>query len=271
MSRSNPSEHGTHPCQRWIQWRGGDGLLSYWDKTRDGGKGANVEVPMPFTFLVLDKLFVIKGFNDSAQSGITSNEVKDLATTPMTVRIFGKGVIAEGLYSEIKEKVMNKSVGGQFTVNLYVAFKGDNGKLQLGSVQFSGCSLGPWIDFEKKHKGAVWSQAVVVTGRGEMQKKGKVEFYPPTLALKPASPETDAEAKALDAMVLKPYLERYLARDHASPVQGSGRSERAPTATRERDPDADYETRRETQDSDPSDGGFDPDSYQAPPEDDLPF
>ena len=108
MSRSNPSENSNpNPAVRWFEWNGEKGLIRYYDKDAK----QNVDVALPFTFLLLDQLGSVRGWHDASESGIYSNEVKDTRQDVLIVKAYKGGVLAEGIYKDIKDRVNNQ--GGQ--------------------------------------------------------------------------------------------------------------------------------------------------------------
>lgn len=224
MSRSNPM--ATNPATRFFQWSGGvdkviekvvrngkevsqeslvGGKVVYYDKEL----AINVEVEMPFTFLVLDQLNTITGFNESTNSGYWANEVRDLQNQELVVRtkIGGKpGIFTRGTYAEIKDEV--KANGGKFTKSVYIAYKDDQGELAIGNIKIAGASMGPWIEFTKKYD--VERCAVMITDV-EFGKKGKVDFAMPVFEGREVQAATEKEASALDEQ-LQRYLSVYLSR-----------------------------------------------------------
>lgn len=204
MSRSNPSENGSpNPATRWFEWNGEAGTVRYYD--RDAKQ--NIECGSDFTFLLLDRLGTVGGFHEPSSSSIYANEVKDTRQDVLLVKSFKGGVIAEGFYKDIKDKV--NSAGGQFVVNCYIAFKQDE-RLVIGSMKFKGAALGAWMDFEKANRADLYKKAIRINGFTD-GKKGRVTFRMPVLSLVPISPETDAQAVDLDKAVqefLKVYLKK---------------------------------------------------------------
>ena len=75
MSRSNKSETAVNPAVKFIEWNSEKGCFKYYDKATK----KNIDIPLPTKFYVLDILKTIKGFSDSTQNGIWSNEVKNLS------------------------------------------------------------------------------------------------------------------------------------------------------------------------------------------------
>ena len=101
MSRSNPQEHLSNPAVRWFEWNGEKGVIRFYDKDAK----TNVDVPLPFTFLLLDQLATVRGWHDASASGIYANEVRDTTKDTLVVKSFKGGTIAEGLYKDIKADV----------------------------------------------------------------------------------------------------------------------------------------------------------------------
>jgi hypothetical protein len=205
LSRSNPNENSNpNPAVRWFEWHGEQGTLRYYDKDTK----QQVEVGNDFTFILLDQLGSVRGWHDASDSGIYSNEVKDTRQEVMIVKSFKGGTIAEGIYKEIKDRC--NSAGGQFVANLYIAFKGADGGLDIGSLRLKGAALGAWMEFTKAHRGDIYSKAVRIKGYTE-GKKGRITFRVPVLTVADITPETNAAAVALDKEFQK-FLTSYLKR-----------------------------------------------------------
>ena len=190
-SRSNPSDHLQNPATRWFEWRGEKGELKYYDKEAK----ANVPVPLPFSFLLLDEVSTVRGWHDASGSGIYANEVRDTTTDILVVKAFKGGTIAEGRYRDIKTPV--NAAGGGYVASLYVAFK-DGKDYKLGNLQLKGSALGAWMDFRKLHRAELYSKAIKIDEYAE-GRKGRVTFRVPIFTLNAVSPDADQKAKALDA------------------------------------------------------------------------
>lgn len=203
MSRSNPNENAPHPCEKWFEWNGETGEVRYYDKD----KKTNVVIGSDFTFLLLDRLSTIKGYNERAKKGMYSNEVRDLKKEALVVKC-GGNIVAEGFYQQIKDRVNN--LGGSYAVNCYMVFK-EEGVYKIGSMMLKGAALGPWIDFEKANRDALYKKAIRIFGSTN-HKKGKVEFKAPKFFLREVDEKSDEEASRLDAEKLQPYLKAYFAR-----------------------------------------------------------
>lgn len=203
MSRSNPTDQGSHPCSRWHEWDGSNGQVRYYDKATK----TNIPIRGDFVFILLDQLSVIKGWHDASDSGITSNEVRDTTTDPFVVKAFEGGVLASGIYQTIRDRVV--AMGAHFTTNCYIAYK-DGAIMAIGSLQLKGAALNAWVEFKKKHRSELYTKAVKISGYEE-GKKGKITFRVPKFFIGDISPETNEKALALDAELQK-YLDRYLSR-----------------------------------------------------------
>ncbi len=201
MSRSNPSDNAVNPAVRWFEWNGETGLVRYYDK--DAKK--NVDVPLPFTFILLDELGSVRGWHEASSSGIYSNEVRDTRQDVMLVKSFKGGTIAEGLYKDIKDRV--NVAGGGFTANCYIAFKNGEG-FDIASMKFKGAALGAWMEFRKAHRADLYKKAIQITGYTE-GKKGRVVFRVPVMGMKDVSDATNQIATGLD-MQLQQFLTLYL-------------------------------------------------------------
>jgi hypothetical protein len=204
MSRSNPQDNAPNPATRWFEWNGEAGAVRYYDKAAK----KNIDVPLPFTFMLLDELATVRGWHEPSQSGIYANEVRDTRQDVLIVKAFKGGTLAEGLYKDIKDRV--NTVGAGFNANCYIAFKNGDERLSIGAIRFKGAALGAWMEFRKTHRSNLYEQAIEVHGYDE-GKKGRVIFRVPKFRLKALSSETNAQAVALDKS-LQAFLADYLKR-----------------------------------------------------------
>jgi hypothetical protein len=224
MSISNPTDSQPNPCARWFQWGGGGeadngGTLSYWDKDKE----ERINIGGKFRFILMDTLSVVKGFHEPSNSNITSNEIRDSKAERLVVKAFKGGILAEGFYAAIRDRV--KAVGGHFTSSLYLAFKSEQGNFQVGNLQLKGAALQSWMEFCKVNKAqydaasvfAKAGKAVAITGFTE-DKKGKIVFRVPVFKLIDMTPETKAEVTKLDKEILLPFLTGYFKRTRIEQV-----------------------------------------------------
>lgn len=217
MSRSNPSENGiANPAVRWFEWNGEKGLIRYYDKEAK----RNVDMGADFTFILLDQVASVRGWHDDSQSGIYSNEVKDTTQEALVVKAFKGGIIAEGVYRDIKNAV--KAAGGSYTANCYLAFK-DGGELKIGVLRLKGSALGAWMEFSKEHRNDLYSAAIRVKGSVE-GKKGRVVFHTPVLKIASVDKDTDRAAHKLDEELQK-YFEAYFKRTKRQQAEAAPKHE----------------------------------------------
>lgn len=203
--RTNPNLQSPNPATRWFQWDGQEGHLKYYDKESE----TTIPVELPFEFILLDRLAVVKGWHDASESGITSNEVRRINDEPLTVRAFKmKEPIAAGLYSDIKDRV--KAAGGKFNTNLYIAFTGELGELEIGSLMLHGSAMSAWFNFEneKGNKKDLYTLGIKI-GAFTEGKKGSIKFRVPIFEFVTIPPEAEQKAEELQKEITA-YLSRYL-------------------------------------------------------------
>jgi hypothetical protein len=214
MSRSNQTSTSSNPSQRFLEWGGKKTLLSYWDKEQE----KNIEVPIPFTFLLLEELSTITGYSDTEKSGIYSNEVKSTKTEELEVKYFKGGTLDKGLYENIKYKV--KSLSGKYTKSLYIAMKID-GKLQIANLKLSGACIGVWIDFCSSTDQKQRMSKAICIAETKVETKGENTYQVPVFQLKETTPETDAQAIELDKQ-LQAYFKEYFGKvDTNTPTEAN--------------------------------------------------
>ena len=212
MSRSNNTEI-INPAIRFFEWSGDKGVFKYYDKeTKE-----NVDVALPFNFLVLDQLSTISGWDDAAGSGFWANEVRDLNTQVLRVRN-KNGLVEENLYKNLN----CVKDGAEYAKSIYIAFFVDKNTLAIGNLKLRGSGLS-WIDFANKNRADILKKAITVATTEDGQ-KGKTKFKIPVFTLKDVSPETDAKATELD-IILQEYLTAYFAKSGAEVATPHNRSE----------------------------------------------
>jgi len=229
-----------NPCAKWFKWKGSTGTVAYYDKLTK----TDVEVALPFTFLLLDVLSTIKGYDESAKQGIWSNEVRDIKNSILTVKS-GNDVLISGNYQTVREKAI--AAGGGYAASCYIAFFDENKKLVIGNFTMTGSSLGggvhkpadknmkdievgAWIEFTKNYKADMYKKAIAITKEERICTQGATKFYCPKFDVKEVSEETDKAAIELNKE-LQAYLENYL-KVEAKPVVEVA-AETAPQASKE--------------------------------------
>ena len=205
MSTSNRrqafAQPQTNPATKFIEWKSNDKCFNYYDKEAQ----KNVEIPLPFKFLVLDELHTIKGWNDASSSNIYSNEVKFISKEVMTVKPFKGNEIAKGYYKDIKDKVV--AAGGHYTKSIYVMLEDGS----LANISLKGSGVQKWGDFTQKTRNRLADEWVTVA-KAEDGKKGAVKFSTPSFSF--ANSISDEEANMADEAfnILESYLKTYLAK-----------------------------------------------------------
>lgn len=198
----------SNPSTKFIEWKSNDKCFNYYDKEAQ----KNVEIPLPFKFLVLDELHCIKGWNDASSSNIYSNEVKFISKEVMTVKPFKGNEIAKGYYKDIKDKVV--AAGGHYTKSIYVMLEDGS----LANISLKGSGVQKWGDFTQKTRNRLSDEWVTVA-KAEDGKKGAVKFSTPSFSF--ANSISDAEADLADEAfnILESYLKTYLAKAEPTIVE----------------------------------------------------
>jgi len=197
MSLSS-QDRPTNPSKFFLKVK--SGAVNYYDKEQS----ENIDVPVPFEFIVLDQLGTIKGWSDADQSGYWSNEVKSSGNDPFTVRT-KNGVKATGLWKEIKAE--SAVAGAKFNASVYIAHKSGDG-LVISNIAFSGASLNAWIEFIQANKGVMKGKNKVVLSGFSDAKKGSVSYKVPAFDTSDVTDEEVEIATELDKE-LQAYLAQY--------------------------------------------------------------
>lgn len=195
MSRSNPTP--TNPAKRFLSWKGSKGILVYWDKEKE----AEVEVKLPFTFLVLDQLATITGYCEPDESSYWSNEVRSVGKEELTVKT-SRGTKQVGLYKDLADV---RSKGAKYAKSIYIAYF-DGDEMVIGNIKASGAALTAWIEFSNKN--VVANGKVTITGKEEA-KKGTTVYFTPVFEWSNSTSDDDQLAIELDKE-LQVYLSLYL-------------------------------------------------------------
>lgn len=203
MSRSQPSERQPNPSTLWLDWNGSSGDLSHYDTTLK----ERIRVALPYTFMLLDELRTIGGFDPKGKCRIFANEVRDTSIDTLLVKSWNSGIIAEGIYRRIQPVV--EAAGGYFVQSLYIAYRRENSdSYALGHLALSGAALGAWVEFKKSHD--VYSKAITIRTYTE-GKTGNITYRMPQFGLTDVSAAAESAALALDKE-LQAYLAAYLKR-----------------------------------------------------------
>ena len=162
--RSEVASSYEKPAEMYLEWKSDDKSFSYYDKAQ----GKNITVD-PGKFLFLMDRSTIKGWSEADQSGIYSNEVKNLSTDDLNVRTFSGKAIASGKYADIKEAIAK--AGGTFTKSIYAMMEDGT----IINFQLRGVSLRQWMDFTAKSRRRLPDEWITIASVEE-GKKGRVTF-----------------------------------------------------------------------------------------------
>jgi len=195
----------SNPATKFIDWKSNEKCFSYYDKE----EAKNVLIPLPFTFLVLDELHTIKGWNDATSSNIYSNEVKFISKEVITVKPFKGNEIAKGIYKDIKEKIV--AAGGHYTKSIYIMLEDGT----LANIQLKGSAVQKWGDFSQKTKSRFFDEWVTVANVEE-GKKGAVKFTTPLFSFQKSLTANESNLADAAFNTLETYLKAYLVK--AEPV-----------------------------------------------------
>ena len=220
----------SNPATKFIEWKSNDKCFSYYDKDiAESLKGsdpdvirekANVKIPLPFKFLVLDELSFVKGWSDALTGNIISNEVKFISKELITAKCYHKNVkgenviteIAKGLYKDIKDQVV--AAGAKYHKSIYVMLEDGS----LANIKFKGACVGKWADFTQKTKGRLADEWIIIN-KAEDGKKGAVKFSTPGFTFDKSL--TDKECTMADNCfdTLEAYLKTYLVKQDVNEIE----------------------------------------------------
>ena len=168
----NPSV--SNPVSKWGEFKGKEsvGAFKFWDKSQNEGEETSFEEEV-----IVMPLFIhsgVTGYSKKESKGIYSNEVKNISTDTLKVRMHGGDVIAEGIWKDIKLVV--ESQGGKFMNVMYgvrIFKNGENRAHELIAIKFSGIALGGWIsaNINAGHRKAVGLK------KGELMTEGDNTFW----------------------------------------------------------------------------------------------
>lgn len=201
MSRADEFKNqNPNPCQLFLNWNSNDGQFEFYDKDAE----KKVAVKSPFKFLFLKQLHTVKGWSNSSESGIYSNEVDKISEEKMNVRSFKGGQIAEGLWKDIKPRV--KDFGGHYVRSVYIMLEDGT----MANLQLKGSQAQAWYEFTKKTFKRLQDEWVEVTG-AEKKKNGSVTYTVPNFIFNTSLNSTEGEKAEEVYSVLKMYMDAYLA------------------------------------------------------------
>ena len=219
--RSAFATPASNPSSKFIDWKSNEKCFSYFDKAiAESLKGsdievikekANIKIPLPFKFLVLDELSFVKGWSDSLSGNIISNEVKFISKETITARCYHKNVkgdnvnteIAKGLYKDIKDQIV--TAGAKYHKSIYVMLEDGS----LANIKLKGACVGKWADFTQRSKSRLPEEWVIVKNAKD-DKKGAVKFSTPEFTFERTLSDSENEQADECFDTLEAYLKAYL-------------------------------------------------------------
>jgi hypothetical protein len=169
------------PAAKYLEWASEQGKFKYYDKA----KGENILIDMP-RFLVLMQFHTVKGWHDSSQSSIYSNEVKLISSQEMEVKAFKGGLIAKGIYKEIKERIT--AAGGHYVKSVYVMTVDG----EVWNLQLKGAVVQEWGEVFNKCQSR-FADEWVTLDKVDKRKKGRVEYTVPVFKFDGVTSNDDAK------------------------------------------------------------------------------
>jgi len=193
----------TNPTSKFLEWKSNNKSFSFFNKELK----QNVEVKLPLTFIVLEEYHCIKGFSDSDQTGIYSNEVLQIGTEELEVRTHKGRIIASGIYKNIKGAV--NAAGGNYHKSIYAVTK----EGELINISLKGAAVSKWSKLVEKGAWKRLSDEWISIESAEDHKKGMVKYSTPNFVFNTSL--SDAELKMVQAKAteLENYLTTYFAKD----------------------------------------------------------
>lgn len=188
MSTRKKEFAGTYekPAQMYLEWSSEQKCFKSYNRETK----VNDLIALPLKFLVLKEMHTVKGWHDKSQSGIYSNEVKNIGQEHIEVKSFKGGTLAKGIYKEIKEIITN--VGGKYNKSIYAMI--EDGKII--NIALKGAAVQSWGDAFNKAKSRMADEFIVVAGAEDKQ-KGKVKYSVPLFKFEGSL--SDAQSKLADA------------------------------------------------------------------------
>jgi len=173
MSRQKEFERvSVKPASMYLSWSSNDGKFKYWNK--EASKDELIDLPMKF--VVLMERHTVKGWHDKSQSGIYSNEVKNIGSEQLEVKSFKGGVIAKGIYKECKEVIQN--AGGTYHKSIYAMLEDGT----IINLSIKGACVKAWGDFSRDNSRSFTTKFVSINGVSN-EKKGSIKYTVPVFEL----------------------------------------------------------------------------------------
>lgn len=202
---SSETKVSNNPTSRYMEWKSNDQAFQFYDKEA----GQNIKVELPLKFLFLQHYHTVKGFNEASNSGIYSNEVYYIGSEEMSVRSHKGGLIASGLYKDIKPKVTAE--GGKYHRSVYAMLEDGT----IVNLSFKGAVVSEWSNFMDDNKNNV-DNAWVEVNEAKQMKKGSVKYSVPQFTLGKAIGKSQSDLADEAASKLKTHFDAYFAKEEVA-------------------------------------------------------
>ena len=170
------------PATMYLEWSSEEKTFKYYNKATK----ENELLHLPLTFLVLKEMHTVKGWHDKSQSGIYSNEVKNIGSDEIEVKSFKGGTLCRGIYKEIKDIITN--CGGRYVKSVYAMTK----EGEVINLQLKGAAVQEWGEVFNKAKSRLADEWVTVAGADD-RKKGRVNYSVPIFKFDHSLSEIDGK------------------------------------------------------------------------------
>ncbi len=172
MSRQSEFESSyTKPATMYLQWSSEDKCFKHYNSATK----QNELVELPLKFCVLKELHTVKGWHDKSASGIYANEVAAIGSETLEIKSFKGGVLAKGIYKEIKEIINN--IGGVYYKSIYAMLPSGD----VVNIAIKGASVKAWGDFVGQQRSRFASTWVEINSSQD-EKKGRVSYSVPFIS-----------------------------------------------------------------------------------------
>lgn len=205
MSRSN-NQQIDNPITKKFTWNSEEGKLLLFDKDLEDGKGATLEVNLPFSFVVLDEVHAIRGWNDDLKASIYSNICKRDEKGFYIVDLYKvehPDFPIKGFWEDIRKQVAGW--GGQWCKRIFAIVNNpDSKEPEIVEIELKGLVVAEYMNKIKKPFEGIIEISTVQEKAGKNKKKA---YKIPLFTQKEATPQLDEAAKNIDETILQPYIQ----------------------------------------------------------------
>jgi len=198
-----------NPALKILEWKSEKKCFQYYDKE----KKENVEVHLPLKIQFLEDFHTIKGFSDSENTGIYSNEIKFTSKDVLNVKTFSGKEIANGLYNDIRLKIID--AGGKYHKSLYCILDGEIVNISIKGSVVSAFSLFSSGDKKMNIQGnsnRFESHFIEINDFKEM-KKGATKYTVPNFTIGNSYSKKDLELAKENYSDIVEYFKEYSKKD----------------------------------------------------------